>query len=200
MFGPLIQLIILFFVVIDPLASFFVFYATSSKMVPKERQKTGLLAILIAVLLCFIVLILGHSLLELFSTTLDEFRIAGGIILVILGIKMVLGESLINTHDKKDSSARALASVIATPLITGPATIFTIIIASSDYGKLMTGLAVSIVLLTTVVLFLLSNKVKKVLGDTATQVTTTILGLVTLSWGVKLIILGIKNILRKMVF
>jgi len=194
MFGPLIQLIILFFVVIDPLASFFVFYATSSKMVPKERQKTGLLAILIAVLLCFIVLILGHSLLELFSTTLDEFRIAGGIILVILGIKMDLGESLINTHDKKDSSARALASVIATPLITGPATIFTIIIASSDYGKLMTGLAVSIVLLTTVVLFLLSNKVKKVLGDTATQVTTTILGLVTLSWGVKLIILGIKNI------
>ena len=120
MFGPLIQLIILFFVVIDPLASFFVFYATSSKMVPKERQKTGLLAILIAVLLCFIVLILGHSLLELFSTTLDEFRIAGGIILVILGIKMVLGESLINTHDKKDSSARALASVIACLLYTSP--------------------------------------------------------------------------------
>ena len=107
---------------------------------------------------------------------------------------MVLGESLINTYDKKDSSARALASIIATPLITGPATIFTIIIASSDYGKMMTGLAVGIVLLITAMLFLLSNKVKKILGDTATQVTTTILGLVTLSWGVKLIILGIKNI------
>ena len=194
MLGSLIQLIILFIVVIDPLASFFVFYATSSKMAPKERHKTGLLAILIAVLLCFIVLILGQSLLELFSTTLDEFRIAGGIILIILGIKMVLGESLINTYDKKDSSARALASIIATPLITGPATIFTIIIASSDYGKMMTGLAVGIVLLITAMLFLLSNKVKKILGDTATQVTTTILGLVTLSWGVKLIILGIKNI------
>ena len=161
-------------------------------MAPKERHKTGLLAILIAVLLCFIVLILGQSLLELFSTTLDEFRIAGGIILIILGIKKVLGESLINTYDKKDSSARALASIIATPLITGPATIFTIIIASSDYGKMMTGLAVGIVLITAM-LFLLSNKVKKILGDTATQVTTTILGLVTLSWGVKLIILGIKT-------
>ncbi len=194
MLGTLIQLVILFFVVIDPLASFFVFYATSSTMVPKERQKTGILAILIAVLLCFMVLILGQRLLELFSTTLDEFRIAGGIVLTILGIKMVLGEPLINTHEKKENSARALASIIATPLITGPATIFTIILASSDYGKVLTGLAVGIVLLITVLLFLMSNKVKKVLGDTATQVATTILGLVTLSWGVKFIILGIKNI------
>ncbi len=194
MFGTLVQLIILFFVVIDPLASFLVFYGTSSKMAPKERQKTGILAILIAVLLCFIVLILGQRLLELFSTTLDEFRIAGGIILTILGIKMVLGEPLINTHDKKENSARALASIIATPLITGPATIFTIIIASNDYGKFLTGIAVGIVLLITVLLFLMSNKVKKILGDTATQVATTILGLVTLSWGVKFIILGIKNI------
>lgn len=194
MLGPLVQLIILFFVVIDPLASFFVFYATSSGMVPKERQKTGILAIVIAVLLCFLVLLLGQRLLELFSTTLDEFRIAGGIVLTILGIKMVLGEPLINTHEKKEDSARALASIIATPLITGPATIFTIIIASNDYGKLLTGLAVGIVLFMTVILFLLSNKVKKLLGDTATQVATTILGLVTLSWGVKFIILGIKNI------
>jgi len=54
--------------------------------------------------------------------------------------------------------------------------------------------AVGIVLLMTVILFLLSNKIKRVLGDTATQVTTTILGLVTLSWGVKFIILGIKSI------
>lgn len=194
MLGILVQLIILFFVVIDPLASFLVFYSTSSTMVPKERQKTGILAILIAVLLCFMVLLLGQRLLELFSTTLDEFRIAGGIILTILGIKMVLGEPLINTHDKKDNSAKALASIIATPLITGPATIFTIIIASNDYGKFLTGIAVGIVLLITVLLFLMSNKVKKVLGDTATQVATTILGLVTLSWGVKFIILGIKNI------
>lgn len=194
MLGTLIQLIILFLVVIDPFASFFVFYATSSNMVPKERQKTGILAIFIAVVLCFLVLISGQRLLDLFSTTLDEFRIAGGIVLTILGIKMVLGEPLITTHEKKEDSARALASIIATPLITGPATIFTIIIASNDYGKLLTGIAVGIVLLMTVLLFLLSNKVKKVLGDTATQVTTTILGLVTLSWGVKFIILGIKNI------
>jgi len=194
MLGPLVQLIILFFVVIDPLASFFVFYATSSNMVPKERQKTGVLAILIAVILCFLVLILGQRLLELFSTTLDEFRIAGGMVLTILGIKMVLGEPLISNHGKKEDSARALASIIATPLITGPATIFTIIIASNDYGKFLTGVAVGIVLLMTVILFLLSNKIKRVLGDTATQVTTTILGLVTLSWGVKFIILGIKNI------
>ncbi|NMC58134.1 MAG: MarC family protein [Candidatus Methanofastidiosa archaeon] len=194
MLGILLQLVILFFVVIDPLASFFVFYATSSHMVPKERQKTGVLAILIAVVLCFLVLILGQHLLELFSTTLDEFRIAGGIVLTILGIKMVLGEPLINRHEKKEDSARALASIIATPFITGPATIFTIIIASNDYGKLLTGIAVGIVLLMTVILFLLSNKVKRILGDTATQVATTILGLVTLSWGVKFVILGIKNI------
>ena len=180
MWATLIQLIILFFVVIDPLASFFVFYASSSKMSSHERRKTAMLAILIAFLLCFLVLIFGEGLLNLFSTTLDEFRIAGGIVLTILGIKMVLGEPLINTNDQKDNSARALASIIATPLITGPATIFTIIITSSNHGKFLTGAEVGIVLLLTALLILMSKKLKKILVDTATQITLTILGLVTL--------------------
>ena len=188
----LVQLTILFFVIIDPFASFSVFIAATKGMTKIEKKKITLASISVALILSYLVLIFGKSLFELFSTSLDEFRIAGGIILCILGLKMSRGQSTTSIESIKDKSTRAIASIIGTPLLTGPATITTIMVASSDYGKILTGVAFSIVLALTAGMFLLSGKISRYLEGMATQVLTTILGMITLAWGVKYIIYGIK--------
>ncbi|MBU0980697.1 MAG: MarC family protein [Nanoarchaeota archaeon] len=187
----LIQLIILFFVIFDPPASFAVFLYATKNMDDKEKKKTANLAVLVAALISFSVLLLGDRLLTLFTITLDDFRVAGGIILIILGVKMVLGGPVAYIERFKNDSAKAIAAIIGTPLLTGPAAITAIIISVHDYGYVMTGLATSIVLLFTGVLFLLAPKVDKVMGKTAIQVFTTILGLITISWAVKFIRAGL---------
>lgn len=194
MFEILIQLTILFFVIFDPLASLIVFITASANMNKKERRLTATLAVLVAASLSFLVLLFGQNLLNLFSTTVDEFRIAGGIILGILGVKMALGLPLTHMKEVKNSSGRAIASIIGTPLLTGPATITTIIISVHDYGRLLTGLAVAIVLFLAAIIFYLSEIVNK-LGKTAIQVMSTILGLITLAWGVKFVANGLLAIL-----
>jgi multiple antibiotic resistance protein len=185
------QLVILFFVIYDPLASLAVFLSATKRMHTKERLRVGLYAILVAGTLSYLVLFLGAELLRLFSTTLDEFRIAGGIILSILGVHMALGKGITDGHFK-ERSGKAIASIIGTPLLTGPAAITAILISTADYGRVITGIALTIVLLFTCILFLVAGKVRRFFGSI--QVITTILGLITLAWGVKFIIIGLQNI------
>ncbi|MDD5253804.1 MAG: MarC family protein [Candidatus Nanoarchaeia archaeon] len=190
-----IQLIILFVVIFDPLASLAVFFSATSSMKKKDRQKTATYAVLVAGLLSLMVIVLGETLLELFSTNIEEFRIAGGIILGILGIKMALGGSLSNNKEKlKGDSARAIAAIIGTPLLTGPAAITAILVAINDYGRFLTGMSVLIVLTFTVILFYQSERIHKFIGKTTIQTVSTILGLITIAWGVKFITIGIKAI------
>jgi len=187
----LIQLIVLFFVIFDPLASFAVFYVATKNVKVAEKRIIALYAILIASLLSFSVLFFGEQLLSLFTTNLNDFRVAGGLILGILGIKMTLGHPLTNLDNFKNNTSKGIAAIIGTPLLTGPAAITAIIIAVHDYGRMLTGLAVLIVLVATGFLLLLSSRFDKLGGKTAIQVISTMLGLITIAWGVKFIRMGL---------
>ena len=121
MIVELLQLILLFFVIFDPPASFAVFISASSHMRLASKRKMASLAVLVAAGLSFLVLFFGESLLYVFSTTIDEFRIAGGIILLMLGIRMSLGLPLLHMDSLNGNSGKAIASLIGTPLLTGPA-------------------------------------------------------------------------------
>ncbi|HIH21582.1 MAG TPA: hypothetical protein HA222_02890, partial [Candidatus Diapherotrites archaeon] len=89
------------------------------------------------------------------------------------------------------NSSKALAAVIGTPLITGPAAITAIIISTSDYGILQTSTAIAIVLAFTLVLLYALSTRSKMKGETAIQVLSTILGLVTIAWGIDFIRTGL---------
>jgi multiple antibiotic resistance protein len=149
------------------------------------------LAVVIASLMSFVVLMFGNFLLDLFGITLEHFKIAGGIILIILGIEMTLGYPLTNPSATKESSGAALASIIATPMLTGPAAITAIIISSNDFGMGVTAVAISIIMLFSLALLILAARIYKRIGNTPIQVMSTILGMITLAWGIKFILEGL---------
>ena len=160
-------------------------------MQEKERKKTATIAVAVAAMISLLVLLLGQGFLELFNMNIKEFQVAGGIVLGVLGLKMVLGQSLVDVERVKGDSTWAIASIIGTPLLTGPAAIMTIIVSVSNYGRIVTGLAIAIVLLGTALLFYNTKRANRLLGRTAIQVISTILGLITLAWGVKYVLQGI---------
>jgi multiple antibiotic resistance protein len=186
--NELIQLIVLFAVIFDPLASLALFIRASAN--EKNVNMLALYAVAVAAVLSFGVLLFGERLLGLFSTTISEFRIGGGIILLLLGIKMSLGAPLANMDGIEGNSSRAIAAIIGTPLLTGPAAITAIIVARADFGILSTGLAIAIVLAGTALLFIQAKHLAR--RKTFVQISSTFLGLVTISWGVKFIITGLK--------
>lgn len=185
------QLIVLFFVIFDPPASFLVFFSASSLHHIKERKKMALYAFSVAFGLSMAVLIFGNGLLRLFSTSIHEFKVAGGILLLILGVKMALGKPLTDLHESKGNSNKAIAALIGTPLLTGPAAITAIIIAVQDYGRVLTGCAVSIVLLVALIMLYYSDKLYDYVGSSVIQILSTILGLITVAWGVRFVTSGL---------
>ena len=191
MFEPLLQLIILFVVIFDSFASLVIFLVATEKMSFGDRRQVANTAVGVAAGVSALFLLFGTSVLSLFNTSIKEFQVAGGIVLGILGVKMVLGYSLAKVEELKNSTGWAIASIIGTPLLTGPAAITAIIVSVNDYGRTVTAIALASVLLFTTLIFYNAGRIEKVLGRTSIKVISTILGLITLSWGVKYVLSGL---------
>ncbi|MCU0613355.1 MAG: MarC family protein [Candidatus Eisenbacteria bacterium] len=191
MFDHLAQLIVLFFVIFDPLMSFAVFSALTVHLTKRERRRTAILGIVVAAFVSYAVLLFGERLLVLFNTNLNDLKIAGGVILGLLGIKMTLGQPITEGGEGNGKSGRAIAAIIGSPLLTGPAAITAIIITVHDYGRPVTALSVGIVLVFTGLLLAQATLVNRVVGKTPIQVISTILGLITVSWAVTFIRQGL---------
>ena len=191
--GELGQLVVLFFVIIDPITSFAVFFVLTNEKSKEERMRTAVLAVTVAAALIYAVLLLGQLLLRMFSTTIDDFRVAGGIILLILGIQMALGQSFQAPGGSggNHKSVQAIAAIVATPFLSGPAAITAVIISVKDLGMLETGLAVTVVLVFTAVLFILSARLNRFINRTVVQIMSTVMGMLTIAWGVMYIRTGI---------
>ena len=187
MFEHLLELFVLYLVIFDPFTSLAVFSLATGSRTSSERRKIAILAVAVAGVISLLVLLLGRTLIDLFSTTITDLRIAGGIILVILGIDMALGRSLSNEEKYRENSSAAIAAIIGSPLLAGPASITTMIITSTDLGILETGVAVSVVLVLTGALLLLSTRAKHFLNNTVIQLISAVMGMITLAWGVRFI-------------
>jgi multiple antibiotic resistance protein len=188
----LIKIVVLFFVIFDPLLSAVVFVSATKNMKMKDKTKIGLYATAVAMSVSAIFLIFGESFLTLFITNMLDIKVAGGILLGLLGLKMAYGTEVENEETKTGKSSKiAVASLIGTPLLTGPAAITTIIITAHDYGKGVTGLGVLIVLGFAGLLFFGLSRFTGKINKTGLQVMSTMLGLITLAWGINFIKAGL---------
>jgi len=117
------------FVLVNPLSSFPVLMsAYKSKM---DVKKIAISAVMIAFVIAMIIALLGPFLFNFFGITADSFRIAGGIVLLLLGLDTIRSDE----NAQKVTHVDSLISIMATPLLTGPATISFITIKAYELGQ-----------------------------------------------------------------
>lgn len=147
-------------------------------------KTTTFSAIILGIFLFF-----GTAVLQFFSISLEDFRIAGGIILLIFGIKFVLGWRVIPVGQKEIHSFAAVP--FATPLLVGPGTITTLIIFVSVYGFFIPLVAIFINLI--IIWFILRHAhiIFRLLGRQGSEVVTRIMGLFITAMAVALIRTGL---------
>ncbi|MEI8364183.1 MAG: MarC family protein [archaeon] len=193
-----INLLVLFFVIIDPIKSFIYFFVKTNTLTKLERRKIAFLSIGIAIALLYVFLFFGAQVLEVLNININVFRIAGGILLGLSGAAMcgVYLSKPTTKEEAKEDENLTTAIVIATPLLTGPAAITTVIISVVDNGLLMTGLATALIFALTLVLFLSSTFFTKIFNRSKVtlRVISTILGLITFANGIKFIMVGLHVI------
>lgn len=173
-------------IILDPFLSIAIFISLTKHSTPQQKAKDASTAVFIAAILMFLFLVIGKGLIEVIGISFESFMIGGGIIILLLGIKTVLGMGF--AQKNPDSSI----ILIGTPMMSGPGTLTTIIILHSMYGMATAALAAILVLLVTWVMLIYSHIIEKLLGAKVVEIFSRVVGLIVTAVAVDFIVQGIR--------
>jgi multiple antibiotic resistance protein len=198
------------FALIDPIGNVPLFAAATTGVKGKDSR---LIAVYIALFVLFFLTFFyftGLSLLAFFGISLPAFRIAGGIILFLMGLEMVRGEftkSLEVATEAADADPRGHARrrfekmivPFAMPLLIGPGAISTVIIYASEAKAFgLTGAFVGLgviaaLALATMLCFWASPLISRLMGKIGLTIVVRVLGLILCAMAVQFVLSGIAD-------
>ncbi len=153
------------------------------------RKKVGHIqsakATIAAGILMILFLFFGESILKLFGIGVDDFAIAGALIIFAIGAEMILGIELFKP-DPEASTTSASIVPIAFPLIAGAGTLTTILTLKAEYTQ--ANIAVGMIINLAIVYGVLksTNWLERKLGKTGLDVLRRIFGIILLSIAIKI--------------
>jgi multiple antibiotic resistance protein len=192
-----------FIVIIDPVGVVPFFIGHTAHLDPAARRATALKSVAIAAIVLLAFTVVGQPLLHYLGVSVAAFRIAGGVLLLLLAIDMVLvKESGIRaTTQKEEEEANQRPDIavfpLAVPLIAGPGAIASVILLQSQNTESLARQAVVAgvmlaVLLLTGLSFLVASRIMKLFGVTGINVMTRVLGIILAALAVSNILEGLK--------
>lgn len=192
-----------FLVIIDPIGVVPFFLSLTAEMDARTRRATALKSVAIAAGVLLFFTVVGQPLLHYLGVPVAAFRIAGGILLLLLAIDMVLvkasGIRTTTAKEEEEASHRPDVAVfpLGVPLIAGPAAIASAILLQSqnagDYASraVIAGVMLAVLVLTALC-FLVAGRIMGLLGVTGINVMTRVLGIVLAALAVSNIIEGLR--------
>lgn len=183
----LVSNFILLFIVVDPVGVAAVFSGLATDLDRRVRQRMALQGVIVALAILLVFFFVGDWLLGWLGIGIPAFRVAGGVLLFLLAIDMVLARdsALRTTSDTERHAAEARRDIgvfpLAFPLLAGPGALTTVLLMAS-HGRqvmdfvLLAGVIVAVLALALVAL-LLAPQLMRVLGATGVNVVNRVLGL-----------------------
>ena len=202
-FKPLVTLL----AIVNPLAivPFFIHYTQDFSR--EQRQRT----IWVASFSCFVVIaasaLLGLQVLDFFGISLASFQVGGGMLLLTSALSMLNAEpaeSRSNAQEMDDAARRSSvgASIavvpLTIPLLTGPATMSTVVIyaeRAKHFPQLAALVGYGVVIaLATALCFSLAQPIARILGKTGINVMTRLMGLILAALAVEVMSDGLVKL------
>lgn len=204
MFKHIIQDTVTLFVIIDPISLIPLFIAITRREDPSQRQKIALRAVALAATVLISFILLGQFFLNAMAISLEAFQIGGGLVLMIIGLKMVFdedtSEEVLDQEGEKELIWGSDVAVfpLATPFIAGPGAIMTVVLLTDNskfslIDQATTATVVLVVLAFTYWLLTQSEGVQRLLGNTGTNLVTRILGLMVVAFAIQIMLTGINQ-------
>ncbi len=145
----------------------------------------------------------GTLLLEFFGITVDSLRAAGGVIVLLIGLQMLLNKSghKQSVAELEDAQSRASIAVVplAIPIVAGPGTIATVLVAAQQHPSVLSKVEISIVVMALAalcgLLFSFAAPISKRLGESGMGVVTRIKGMVLAAIAMCMLADGLRALL-----
>ncbi|MFD1880351.1 MarC family protein [Paracoccus pacificus] len=196
------------FAIMNPFVVLPLFLAVTHGMPPAEQRHAGVRVALFSAILCLVVAISGAAILKFFGISVDDFRVAGGLVLMTIATGMLSGSG----SPAHEGPAKAQASMtpeppradvsfypLAFPMVVGPGTITAIIIymgqARDMAGKAAVVAAFGLVLAGLAVVLYFAATIGRHMSQTLRVIMTRLMGMIVAAMAVQMIAGGLKVIL-----
>ena len=200
-YKPLIALL----AIVNPIGAVPFFIHFTQSLSPLQRRRTARVAAFSAFIVIAVSAVAGLRIIDVCGISLASFEVGGGTLLLISSLQMLNAkppdsgaETVQEGNDKLDAGASIAVVPLTIPLLTGPATISTVVIYAEKtrhwwehavlvgYGVVV-GLAVWLV-------FSASDRISRVLGKTGINVMTRLMGLILAAIAVEVMADGLTKL------
>jgi len=181
------------FIAMDVFAILPIFISITVDMTDSRKQIIRD-SIFTALIVGLLFVALGEAIFGILGITSDDFKIAGGLVLLVLAIS----ELIRHEEESRKPAGRVGVVPIGVPLIVGPAVLTTILVLVDHYGIIPTILSLLLNLFIIWISFINAERIINLLGKGTIIGISRIMALLLASIAVMMIRLGVSNIIRHM--
>ncbi len=186
-----ISALLMLFIVLDAPGNAPLFYFFTKDLEPWRRIRIIRQSIFVAALILIVFAVFGDYILSYFGITVNDFRIAGGIILFIYAVLGILGHTEAETIKGEEVAVVPLA----TPLLAGPGAITIVIYLKYSTGLLITLSSIIINILVSWILLENGGKLLDLLGKQGSTVLSKIFAILLAAYSIAMIREGILSLI-----
>lgn len=190
------------FAIMNPIANIPVFLSLTEGATDGARRKVALTAAIGVTIGCIVSAVAGGAILRMFGLTIDDFRLAGGLLVLLIELSMLHGAPSRQhmPHDGEGADASAADSVaiypLTIPLLVGPGTIATMIVlghgAFSNGQELSFALGLLAFLLLLTAALLSAPLIGHYLSPRVTAVTQRLMGMILAAIAMQMMIASLQ--------
>ncbi len=195
-----------FLSLINPLATMPVFLTMTTDMDNSHRSVIARKSTLIATVAILFFAVAGKVLFQFFGISVNSLRIAGGIIMLFIGMDMLqarLTRSKVDPSDIKVYESDISITPLAIPMICGPGVITNAMVlwssADAIEKKIVMLTAILAVMTISLIVFTFASKIVQFLGETGNKVMMRLMGLIVMVIAVEFFFAGLKPIVLDIV-
>ncbi len=193
-----------FFAIMNPISNLPAYMALVADDSQKISRKIAFRSLLIAFVIVTVFIFSGDFIFKVFGITIISFRIAGGILVAVIGYHMINGNHSPSYKGMEQQAVNSdpmsiAISPLAMPLFAGPGTITTALSLANGglQNQLITVVAFALLCVITYLLLRSAKQIAGFLGENLMKIITKMMGLLLFSIGIQMIIVSVQTLLKQ---
>ena len=193
-----------FFAIMNPISNLPAYMALVADDSQKISRKIAFRSLLIAFVIITVFIFSGDFIFKVFGITIVSFRIAGGILVAVIGYHMINGNHSPSYKGMEQQAVNSdpmsiAISPLAMPLFAGPGTITTALSLANGglRNQLITVVAFALLCVITYLLLRSAKQIADFLGKNLMKIITKMMGLLLFSIGIQMIIISVQTLLKQ---
>jgi multiple antibiotic resistance protein len=191
------------FFLVDPFAAIGTFMAITADEDAQERKRTARRGALTCLIVLSSFALVGKLIFRMFGITLPAFEIAGGLVLLLIGIDMLEAKrspTQESGHETAEAAQKDDAGIVplGIPMLSGPGAISSVMVLVGQANRVWEWFAIlaSIAITAWASYGVLAgaDRVRRVLGDTGIRILVRIMGLLLMALAVQFFVNGLTDL------